>query len=444
MDQKRLENIEKNKDVCLNENNNNKKRSRIYAYLMNCAAPMLTVIFVALSVCWTIEIQYGDKEEFDKNPEAAAVLAPNGILPQMDVHVEPALPNPEIIEESIVNSGAELVEACGVYVNNEFVGAIVNADPVESELELVLDDYKSDENVIQADYAVEAELKQGVYRSAALVSEDTMTDYLTGEKEVVKEYKADSGDTPEKLADDFGMTVEEVKELNPEIEKIEKGEPVKVKEKVSVMPVKYTCAVTEEEPLDCQVTLAQDDDTTEKGKRIKEYEVTYIDGTEIMRRLKRTETVLELDVKDEDSNEADELQTESIPESDDVMRLTETFIWPVNGGYVSDPFMSDRNHKGMDIAADYGTDIYASGNGTVVESGWNDGGYGYSIVIDHGNGYKTRYAHASELFVEEGKKVSTGDVIATVGSTGDSTGNHCHFEVIYEGSFLNPVLFIGE
>jgi len=130
------------------------------------------------------------------------------------------------------------------------------------------------------------------------------------------------------------------------------------------------------------------------------------------------------------------------PAGSTASNVTGTFIWPVNGGYISDPFMSDRNHKGLDIAAPSGTDIYASDSGTVIEAGWNDGGYGYYVMIDHGNGYITLYAHASEVYAIKGQQVSQGDLIAAVGTTGDSTGNHCHFEVRYAGNYLNPQDFI--
>ena len=122
---------------------------------------------------------------------------------------------------------------------------------------------------------------------------------------------------------------------------------------------------------------------------------------------------------------------------------TGEFGWPVDGGYISDPFLSDRNHKGLDIAADGGTDIYAAADGVVVSAGWNPGGYGYFVLIDHLNGYQTVYAHCSSLYASEGQTVSRGQLIAAVGTTGNSTGNHCHFEVRYLGVCYDPASYIN-
>ena len=118
------------------------------------------------------------------------------------------------------------------------------------------------------------------------------------------------------------------------------------------------------------------------------------------------------------------------------------YNWPVDGGYISDPFVSNRNHKGLDIAAPSGTNIFAGASGTVVSAGWNSGGYGYFVMIDHQNGYATLYGHMSKVMAVAGQWVNTGDVIGLVGSTGDSTGNHLHFEVRYNNVCQNPQDYI--
>lgn len=120
------------------------------------------------------------------------------------------------------------------------------------------------------------------------------------------------------------------------------------------------------------------------------------------------------------------------------------FICPMSkGSYTISAYYGDgRNHKAIDLAAPKGTAIYAAAAGTVTYSGY-DGDYGYNIVIDHGNGMQTRYAHASALYVSRGTRVGQGDMIAAVGSTGYSTGPHLHFEVIVNGVRVNPAPYIG-
>ena len=103
------------------------------------------------------------------------------------------------------------------------------------------------------------------------------------------------------------------------------------------------------------------------------------------------------------------------------------------------PAIRRRRHRGIDIAGGgiYGKPIVAADGGKVIYSDWMDS-YGYCVFIDHGNGYSTRYAHASALACSVGDTVSPGQTIAYVGSTGNSTGPHLHFEVIYYGSTTNP------
>ena len=108
-------------------------------------------------------------------------------------------------------------------------------------------------------------------------------------------------------------------------------------------------------------------------------------------------------------------------------------------GYRSDPFTGERRgHSGMDLAVPTGTSIRAALPGTVTVSTYNQGGYGYYVMIDHGGGLATLYGHCSQLLARVGQTVETGDVIALSGSTGRSTGPHLHFEVRLNGQRTNP------
>ena len=127
---------------------------------------------------------------------------------------------------------------------------------------------------------------------------------------------------------------------------------------------------------------------------------------------------------------------------------TGRFIWPCRGeitsyfGWRTHPiFGTTKYHSGMDIAVDYGTPILAADSGTVIYSGWL-GGYGYAVMIDHGSGLVTLYAHNQSLNVYEGQYVTKGTCIAYAGSTGYSTGPHCHFEVRLHGEVTEPLNYL--
>jgi murein DD-endopeptidase MepM/ murein hydrolase activator NlpD len=112
-------------------------------------------------------------------------------------------------------------------------------------------------------------------------------------------------------------------------------------------------------------------------------------------------------------------------------------------GVRSDPFRHGAAmHPGIDLAAKSGTPIYATADGTVVRAGWNSGGYGNLVEIDHGRGIITRYGHMSAVLIQPGAKVHRGQLIGKVGSTGRSTGPHLHYEVRIDNSPVNPIPFM--
>ena len=112
-------------------------------------------------------------------------------------------------------------------------------------------------------------------------------------------------------------------------------------------------------------------------------------------------------------------------------------------GVRSDPFHAGAAmHPGIDLAGTYGTPIYATADGTVLRAGWNSGGYGNLVELDHGRGITTRYGHMSAILVHEGDHITRGQQIGRMGSTGRSTGNHLHYEVRIDGHAVNPIPFM--
>ena len=177
------------------------------------------------------------------------------------------------------------------------------------------------------------------------------------------------------------------------------------------------------------------------GEQIVNADIAYLNGVEQER------TVLSTQVTREATNKVIAVGTKVRPS----WLPNGYFIWPVYGritsyfGYRS-IFGSYSYHGGIDIATSYGTNIAAADGGTVVFAGRATGSmwsYGNLVIVDHGNGKQTYYAHNSSLLVSVGDKVYQGQAIAKAGSTGRSTGTHCHFEVHVNGSLVNPYNYLS-
>ncbi len=120
-------------------------------------------------------------------------------------------------------------------------------------------------------------------------------------------------------------------------------------------------------------------------------------------------------------------------------RMSSTF------GYRSDPFNHHgKFHSGIDFTGAHGTPIHCSGDGIVITAAYSSTGYGNQVIIDHGFGYKTRYAHMSKVMVAEGDRVKRGQVIGAMGSSGRSTGTHLHYEVLVKNQPVNPIFYFND
>jgi murein DD-endopeptidase MepM/ murein hydrolase activator NlpD len=146
-----------------------------------------------------------------------------------------------------------------------------------------------------------------------------------------------------------------------------------------------------------------------------------------------------VDVYQELKNSETDTRTKPEDKTETVVKAASKLLWPTDLRVVNQYY--GWRHTGLDIDGDYANAIYASADGVVEIAGWNNGGYGLMIFIDHGNGFKTRYAHASKMFVKAGDTVKRGQVIAMVGTTGRSTGTHLHYEVYLNNRRVNPLTY---
>lgn len=131
--------------------------------------------------------------------------------------------------------------------------------------------------------------------------------------------------------------------------------------------------------------------------------------------------------------------TYTAPIPSDAAKGTGAFGWPVSGRLTQKYW---QQHRGLDIGAPKGSPVYAADAGFVVYAGWSDVGYGYMVLIDHGNGFRTLYAHLGWFYVEKGHSVAKGEKLGLVGSTGRATGPHLHFEITLNGVKRNPLGFL--
>ena len=132
-----------------------------------------------------------------------------------------------------------------------------------------------------------------------------------------------------------------------------------------------------------------------------------------------------------------EVKMQNLPAIQPVLNKDLTRVASGYGWRVDPVYHTKRFHEGMDFTAPTGTDVYATGNGTVTFSGWRQG-FGNLVIVDHGFNYETYYAHLSKSLVHAGQRVTRGDIIALVGNTGKSTGPHLHYEVHYKGTPVDP------
>jgi len=356
----------------------------------------------------------------------------------------------QLANEMLAASDEELKEAYGIYIDGKFIGAVDDKSPIQDALSERLLNYKVDGVVKSVEYKNKIEYSHGIYLADSVMGQQEAIDLLTSTTSRKGIYIAKAGDTAVSISQKFNMDLTQLENMNPNIEEsCREGRMVNIMEHESYLPIQYVREIEMISFLDYETVKVETSALNvgvesvlvkgERGEKVSNVEITYVDGEEYSRK------TLSAQITKEPVVEQIGVGTYSaMPASKDTKLYgTGEFSWPVDGGYISDPFGSDRNHKGLDIAADGGTDIYAAADGVVVSAGWNSGGYGYFVMIDHLNGYQTVYAHMSAVYATAGSEVMRGQLIGAVGTTGHSTGNHCHFEVRYMGVCTDPTMYLN-
>lgn len=360
------------------------------------------------------------------------------------------------LAELILSAGeVEIVYAYGFYINGELLGVYEEAEMnrIRTALENHLGKYYS-AKAATVDFVDDVVISQGRFVKSNLTTADWAVALIDSEMTVEAYYVIQKGDSVSLIASKLNVDRDELIKNNPFLEDgTHTGDLVKYYYTEPYLSVMTTHYETYDQDIERQIVYTYNHKIESGCESLKQsgsagFEnvtalVTEINGVESSRSI-ISRTVLEEMVPR--IFEVGTLPNEYLEENPEVVEALGTMCWPVDGGYVSSLFgwrSWDRSsHKGLDIAAKRGTEIYAAADGVVTFSGTKST-YGKLVIIDHGNGYETYYSHQSKLACEKGDVVKKGDLIGYVGMTGTASGNHLHFEIRYDNDRIDPLLGLG-
>ena len=355
-----------------------------------------------------------------------------------------------VYEDQLSDEIGLVTSAYCLYVNDVRIGAT----PYEGALEELLDQLQkaaSDEDTISCEFAEDVEIRQEYVPTSEIMNLGYIAELLYSTKTAEVTYEVKKGDTWSQIAAKNDMTSAELLALNPgyNINKLQIGEVLTlsasvpyltmtvVKQERYLDDVSYNIEYTDSADLyqgDYKVTSKG-----EYGKADVMAKATYVNGEETER------TVISSVTLTEPVTEQRAQGTKARPS----WYPTGSFRWPTSGritsyfGYRNTGIRgASTNHRGIDISVSYGTPIYAADGGVVSFSGYK-GAMGYVVIIDHQNGFKTYYEHNSSLLVSAGQTVYKGQQVAKAGRSGVTSGVHCHFGIMYNGTYYNPLNYLS-
>lgn len=351
---------------------------------------------------------------------------------------------------------AEVVEAAAKRSTegeaDEFAGAGIElvlsdiGNQIEEKEEKDFDDFEM--GLKAMNFAEKVEIVEAYLPESQLSPLQTAIDEVTKEQETASEYEVVAGDTLPEISIKVNIPMDKIIEMNSHMLENENS-TIRIGDKLIITVPEPELSVERveqnyyEEIYDADVIYVDNDSwyTTQTkvlqqpsaGFRKVVANVSYLNDKEVSREILKEEII-----------------AEAVPKIvERGTKIPPTYIKPISGGRLSSPF-GKRNapkkgastyHKGVDWAVPTGTAVYASCGGTVSRAGWGSG-YGYVVYIDHADGRQTRYAHLSKVLVKSGQSVKQGDRIALSGNTGVSTGPHLHFEILINGSQVNPTKYL--
>lgn len=338
------------------------------------------------------------------------------------------------------------VRATALVVNGKQIAILKDADAAQSILDKIKQPYvdkaKGDPNIREIRIADDVQLVDKLVEYSQVEDVDDVYNRIMAGTEGQKIYEVKAGDTIWAIAKRYQLSIDDIKKANPDMaslddlqigDKINLTVPEKIINVETVERVEYTEAIPYQTVYKQDSSLYKNQSKVVKegseGQRKVTADVIKRNGIE-EKRVIVAETVVK-----QASDQVIAKGTKPLPS----LIGTGNIGLPARGRITSRFGYRGREfHTGVDIAAPYGSPIYAADNGKVIWAGW-DGNYGRLVKIDHGNGMVTYYAHISRIVVKVGQRVAKGQLIAYVGTSGRSTGPHVHFEVRKNGKPINPL-----
>ena len=363
----------------------------------------------------------------------------------------------ELCDAILRTAGDSIAEATGLYVDGAFIGAMESAGELNAVLDSLKDGrYDKNDSAQRAEFIQDVKTVEGLFPAASVTDGATLKAKLTSERVVKKTYAVQAGDTLSTIAVRNNMTTAELRAMNPKFANtdiVRIGDELVVQKPQAFLQVKVINTVWYTEKIDYQtvytsnankpVTWSVVKTRGQEGSQEIIAEVTYIDGVESSRK-----TVYKKVTK-QPVTKVVERGTQPVYANGSQVQVGDGVTkghmsWPV-------PICSNMSrgwrsgHYALDIANGPVTVNWkpacAADGGTVTFAGWN-GAYGYCVKIQHANGLATLYAHLNSIKVVKGQTVSRNQTIGLIGSTGQSTGPHLHFEVLKNGVRVNPLRYV--
>ena len=361
----------------------------------------------------------------------------------------------EMADAIIQSAGDQIGEGTALYLDGELTAVCSDGDALRAYFTSRLEPYEvPDDPNVSVGFNKQVTLEDGLYFKDSLQDYADVEKALSDVKQAQKVYTVKTGDTLWDIAHKNDLTFRELCALNTnfkggplnEKSNIREGDELIVTKEEAALEVRITRIETREEEVAFAIETTKSNEYTkgttkvlqegQNGLRRVTFQNVYDTNNVLVE-----QTILSTEVIKEPVNKKVVQGTKKVTSSTKFITGSGQFIWPVPNYRYCSRWYGGR-HRGVDICAPAGTPIYASAGGTVAKAGYNKAGagtgYGYSVIINHGGGYSTVYAHCLSLTVSAGQTVKQGQLIGYLGSTGRSTGNHCHFEIRLNGSYIPP------